>query len=629
MNKHLRLIATLVLLIGAPYHCPARDVATPLAFATALITASAGFSSYGSYQEMNARHKKYAAEKTKERKANWKKARALFRKKFGATVAGALITAAFILARRSAETPADNSSAIDLSNTGAHHQKADDQAKVDTVAAERKAQEEKERTEREEKERKRSAKAERNRLAAERKAQEENEKAEREEKERKRLAKVEKDRLATEALAEKEKNNRLAAEALAEHERLEREKNDRLAREKAFANANSVDDLEAVLEDRPDLVDARDAQGRTALLRALESGKDLAMVRYLLEHGASADAAFVKDRTNPNSFDAMMGRRNTEKMRAVSLALNANRNAPHEEGEAYRLEALRTLVDAGAEILKAPIRGHELGDGTGEVTPLYQAALNGDIAIMKYLIEECGVPLDENATRHLSTLATKAIKRRDAEGAAYIRSLAERSRTPVHMPSQYDLLGDYANTDQIAFINRAYGIDIVHDHNNFSIIHACRESSLSNVRALVEQHGLDVNTVSEGGNTPLLEAANMVGSEVGKGLPVLDYLISQGADVTAVDEEGNNVLHHLFENERGAKEQLQALDKLLKAGADPRQLNGAGESPLDVAMKKEGMFGGSARSETGNPDSSVVNFLRAVLDGHNPNVGDYLAGTPR
>lgn len=91
-------------------------------------------------------------------------------------------------------------------------------------------------------------------------------------------------------------------------------------------------------------------------------------------------------------------------------------------------------------------------------------------------------------------------------------------------------------------------------------------------------------------------------------LPLALSLIAQGADVRAVDKEGNTVLHHAARSGDG-----ECLAGLLQCGVDLAAQNHAGETPLHLALA------GGSSSFTSRP----------LLDAGAPlNVQDDLGNTP-
>lgn len=57
------------------------------------------------------------------------------------------------------------------------------------------------------------------------------------------------------------------------------------------------------------------------------------------------------------------------------------------------------------------------------------------------------------------------------------------------------------------------------------------------IKVLLDEAGLDIETRTSTGKTPIMETATYSNVEV------LDYLLSRGADLHAIDDEGENSLH--------------------------------------------------------------------------------------
>lgn len=89
----------------------------------------------------------------------------------------------------------------------------------------------------------------------------------------------------------------------------------------------------------------------------------------------------------------------------------------------------------------------------------------------------------------------------------------------------------------------------------------------------------DIHRRDEDGRTLLMLAE-------GQPLPVYQYLLNSGVDATALDNEGNNVLHCYFVHFYYQKEHLSrapdTLRLLIQAGADPHHRNDFGQLPYEM-----------------------------------------------
>jgi uncharacterized protein len=103
--------------------------------------------------------------------------------------------------------------------------------------------------------------------------------------------------------------------------------------------------------------------------------------------------------------------------------------------------------------------------------------------------------------------------------------------------------------------------------------YAARDNDLHLARALVEA-GADVNAQDSSGFAPLHFAASQWAVDVAT------LLLAAGAKVDPVNRLGNTPLWDAVFNSRGRGEMIEAL---IAAGADPRHMNGAGQTPLGLA----------------------------------------------
>ena len=99
---------------------------------------------------------------------------------------------------------------------------------------------------------------------------------------------------------------------------------------------------------------------------------------------------------------------------------------------------------------------------------------------------------------------------------------------------------------------------------------------LAIIKALVEQYHFDVNQPDEAGTSPLMLAVKRGNLDAAK------YLVANGANVNAVDNEGHNVLFYLYKHYEPDKQLLQYL---IAQGVNVNHLDKSGKNVLFYATK--------------------------------------------
>uniref|UniRef100_A0A0E0RJM7 Serine/threonine-protein kinase BSK1-like TPR repeats domain-containing protein n=1 Tax=Oryza rufipogon TaxID=4529 RepID=A0A0E0RJM7_ORYRU len=142
----------------------------------------------------------------------------------------------------------------------------------------------------------------------------------------------------------------------------------------------------------------------------------------------------------------------------------------------------------------------------------------------------------------------------------------------------------------------------VKDKNGLSALHfAASHGHLDCCKFLVEESGLDVNSVGHKGETPVFYAA------IDGNVQVLGYLLDHGGDPVKPEERGCTPLHNAAENGHD-----EAVRLLLSKGVHVDPLNYRG-APLHLAASKDRVQAMKVLLEHGADLNRVVNHIFSPL----------------
>ena len=201
------------------------------------------------------------------------------------------------------------------------------------------------------------------------------------------------------------------------------------------------------------------------------------------------------------------------------------------------LDIVKLLVKAGANL--------EIVNEDGE-TPLYNAALHGNIEIVKFLIES-GANINA------------------VDGISHY--------TPLH----------------IAIFCPGYGLDM-NDYKNYFNIATLLIKSGANLNIESSQHRTPLHTLVNSSIKINVDFDDEDANELHKDvIKIAKLLIQGGANVNAVDRNGNTPLHFAFkidvaDNELMRDNDFELAYILLEAGANNRLFNNDLGRPFDVAF---------------------------------------------
>lgn len=330
--------------------------------------------------------------------------------------------------------------------------------------------------------------------------------------------------------------------------------------------------LQRLLTDSPDLVNAKDGNGRTPLHIAAENGY-ARVVGFLLTNRANIHIKNSSHMT-PLLVATMSGHKEVIELlirQGADVNTTDNYGATPVNHAAYwgRKAVLEVLVDAGAKLEPAGVPGGRGGSGT----PLHIATERGFHAIVESLL---------------------------AKGAA-VDAKNYSGETPLHVAGQ---LGHLAIAETL-LANKA-DVNAIDGKGETPLHYAASGRHVATVELLL-RHKADVNVYGKSG-TPLLSAASVGAHEIAK------LLLAAGADVNAQNEQGYAVLHYAAEWEslplmkealrhkpdvnlqmgRGLTPLYKAVitgrtelvKELLQAGANPNLAADEGDTPLHLAADK-------------------------------------------
>ncbi|XP_071087118.1 serine/threonine-protein phosphatase 6 regulatory ankyrin repeat subunit B-like [Haliotis cracherodii] len=279
-----------------------------------------------------------------------------------------------------------------------------------------------------------------------------------------------------------------------------------------------------------------DERSNTTLHVACASG-NVIIVKYLLSHcSLEVDCRGQTGRT-PAMCSAIGGHKQllthlVQTGAKLSLTDDDNNNIFHLACLGGSVEVCNLLLHLAIDVCDLASRGRN-----GR-TPVMMAASKGHSGVFKLLISK-GCKLSELDDNHDSILHLACLGGNVAivqylllQGIVNLNSKGRHGRTPL-------MLAAWKGLTQVYFLLVSRGCDLTgEDEYGDNILHlACRGGRADIVEHLISLRLGDLESRGQYGRTPVMMAA-------GKGCKqVVDLLIDNRCDLTAVDSNGNTVLH--------------------------------------------------------------------------------------
>ncbi len=328
-----------------------------------------------------------------------------------------------------------------------------------------------------------------------------------------------------------------------------------------------------LLTSRGAKVSHRDQQGRSLSEWAIETKADSIFLDVLAGYGAPFEPAQKTKRT-PLHLAASEGRAD---LVAGLLLQGIDINARDAEGKtplhlataAGHIDTMRALVEAGAN---AALRDSDI------VTPLYIAAEKGNVAAVDYLLTLPEVRIGINQHAAYQNGYTPVMAAASKNHVAVIEKLAavgaDLNKTDNQNRHSLFIAVESGQTDavrKLIALGADVGKDVLSNSNKSSMMHWIDEKHYTEILTLLVEAGANINAVDSNGQTPLHRACDYTRQD--KILP----LLQMGAEVNGINKSGQRPIDELVDNYSYRNGDMpEAIHALLRAGADP----GLSPSPL-------------------------------------------------
>ena len=360
------------------------------------------------------------------------------------------------------------------------------------------------------------------------------------------------------------------------------------------ARAGDLSKLGALLEQRPDLAQAKDERpGATALHYAAWAGQEGA-AGLLIDYGADINLNDDAYESNPIGW----ARENGQHAMIDYLLSRGAKIKVRQAVNTGRLALVKQLVAEDPTLINTKQQN---------MLPIHEAALWGQKEMVEFLLAN-GAALDPVDDFGRTALDIALLHPLPIQGGGYADIRAgihvEIAELLVAQGAQMKLWHAAAlgKIDEVRTMVQASPGLLTEKHFDFTPLYSAALFGQPAVIAFLLENGADVHADKSNGTTPL-HAVSWSGS-----VEAAEQLLNAGATVDARTTDEVTPLHHAV-----WRRQVALVKLLLDAGANPDATDKAGHTPLALAQTSEAVDGwypadwGPAKK----PDPAIVDLLHA------------------